>query len=101
MRTRRGEARRSRASAEGCGSHRQRRRHLVVGSQAILGSLAEEELPRAAWMSDEADPAFRNEVVGEEKADLVDGAIGELSQFHETYGYYAQGVDLTTAKLPN
>ncbi len=74
---------------------------LVVGSQAILGSLPEEELPSAAWMSDEADLAFRDEVVGEEKADLVDGAIGELSQFHETYGYYAQGVDLTTAKLPS
>src|SRR5207245_3909472 len=38
---------------------------------------------------------------GQQKADKVDGAIGELSQFHQTYSYYAQGVDLTTAKLPN
>jgi hypothetical protein len=34
------------------------------------------------------------------KSDRVDGAIGELSPFHEAYGYYAQGVSITTAKLP-
>jgi hypothetical protein len=31
---------------------------------------------------------------------LIDGAIGELSLFHETFGYYAHGVDETTATLP-
>jgi hypothetical protein len=36
----------------------------------------------------------------EELSDLIDGAIGEGSAFHETFGYYAQGVDSTTAKLP-
>ena len=36
----------------------------------------------------------------EEKSDLIDGAIGELSPFHHTYGYYAQGIDSTTALLP-
>src|SRR5437867_4296148 len=35
-----------------------------------------------------------------ERADLIDGSIGELSPFHETYGYYAQGVSETTAYLP-
>jgi len=30
----------------------------------------------------------------------VDGAIGELSPFHESFGYYAQGVSVTTAVLP-
>lgn len=35
-----------------------------------------------------------------DKADLIDGAIGELSTFHETFGYYAHGVDETTATLP-
>lgn len=34
------------------------------------------------------------------KSDQVDGAIGELSAFHETHGYYAQGVSVTTAILP-
>ena len=36
----------------------------------------------------------------EAKADQVDGAIGELSPFHETFGYYAQGVSVSTAVLP-
>ena len=35
-----------------------------------------------------------------EKSDLIDGAIGELSAFHQTFGYYAHGVDETTATLP-
>lgn len=35
------------------------------------------------------------------KADLVDGVLGEDSLFHETHGYYAQGVDPSTALLPD
>ena len=35
-----------------------------------------------------------------ELADLIDGAIGELSPFHERFGYYAQGVGPETAVLP-
>ena len=35
-----------------------------------------------------------------ERADLVDGSIGEGSFFHETFGYYAQGVGPATATLP-
>lgn len=31
---------------------------------------------------------------------MVEAAIGELSPFHDTFGYYAQGVDLTTSILP-
>jgi hypothetical protein len=50
-------------------------------------------------MSMEADVAFRSDIDAS-KADAVDGAIGELSQFHETYGYYAQGVEISTAVLP-
>lgn len=35
------------------------------------------------------------------KADLVDGAIGELSPFHELNGYYAEGLHVDTAVLPD
>jgi len=35
-----------------------------------------------------------------ERADLVDGSIGEGSFFHEQYGYFAQGVGDSTAVLP-
>lgn len=72
---------------------------LVIGSQAILASFPDHMLPPAAARSVEVDLAFFDDP-GEEKADLVDAAIGELSQFHETYGYYAQGVSVTTAVLP-
>ena len=36
-----------------------------------------------------------------ERADLIDGSIGELSMFHDTFGYYAQGVGEETATLPH
>lgn len=68
---------------------------VVVGSQSILGSL--DRPPAECVLSNEADIFPMN---SEGKADLIDGAIGEGSQFHETYGYYAQGVDSTTAVLP-
>ena len=65
---------------------------VVIGSQAILG-----QFPTAAddlLVSVEADLYPRQAV---SKSDLIDGAIGELSTFHETFGYYAHGVDDTTA----
>lgn len=74
---------------------------LVIGSQAILGSHSEEELPEEAWLSVEVDVAFMQESTTDPKWAAVDGAIGELSSFHETFSYYAQGTDLTTAKLPD
>lgn len=49
-------------------------------------------------MSMEADVYPRNHP---ERSELIDGAIGELSSFHETFGYYAQGVSPTTATLPD
>ena len=35
------------------------------------------------------------------KTDGVDGHLGEGSHFHETFGCYAQGCDVTTATLPD
>jgi hypothetical protein len=72
---------------------------LVIGSQAILGAYAEDRLPVEATTSIEADLAFFLDPDGS-KSDRVDGAIGELSRFHETFGYYAQGVSVSTAVLP-
>lgn len=37
----------------------------------------------------------------ESKSTLVDGTIGELSPFHETFGIYAHGVGERTARLPS
>lgn len=68
---------------------------VVVGSQAILG--ARPDAPVALLASMEADVfTFRDP----RDADLIDGSIGEGSPFHETFGYYAQGVWIDTAVLP-
>lgn len=68
---------------------------VVIGSQAILGSVAEP--PKAMLFSMEADvyplraPA---------KAEEIEGSLGDGSAFHGTYGYYAHGVGPETAKAP-
>ena len=36
-----------------------------------------------------------------ERADLIEGAIGHLSMFHDSFGYYADGVGPDTATMPN
>jgi hypothetical protein len=72
---------------------------LVIGSQSILGTSDESALPVEATRSMEADVAFRSDPDAS-KADRVDGAIGEGSDFHAMYAYYAQGVSVNTAVLP-
>ena len=68
---------------------------VVIGSQAILGQFP--DAPASMRVSAEADLFPLNHP---ERADLIDGSIGELSPFHDTFGYYAQGVAEATAQLP-
>jgi hypothetical protein len=70
---------------------------LVIGSQAIHASL--EDVPDASMRSVEVDIVALDDTDGS-KSDLVDGSIGEASLFHQTFGYYAQGVSMETAVLP-
>ena len=70
---------------------------LVIGSQAIHASV-DFVIPEAE-RSIEVDIASLSDHDGS-KADLIDGSIGELSMFQETFGYYAQGVTPKTAILP-
>ncbi len=74
---------------------------LVIGSQSILGTYNEYELPVESTYSEEADviPLF-DDAEGS-RSTQIDGAIGEWTQFHDTFGYYAQGVDRRTALLPD
>jgi hypothetical protein len=68
---------------------------VIVGSQALLAQFP--LAPAGLLGSMEADIYPRH------RPDLsiqIDGAIGERSLFHETFGYYAHGVDETTATLP-
>ena len=72
---------------------------LVIGSQAILATYDDVLLPPEATLSIEVDVAFWRDP-DDSKADEVDGSIGEYSPFHEAFGYYGQGVSVTTAVLP-
>lgn len=72
---------------------------LVIGSQALHASVTG-RLPPEALRSVEADVAALPSDRDGHLADLLDGAIGEASQFHETFGYYVQGVVASTAVLP-
>lgn len=69
---------------------------IVIGSQAILGQFP--DAPEPMRVSIEADLFPRNHP---ERSNVIDGSIGELSPFHETFGYYAQGVGEETALLPH
>ncbi len=72
-----------RASGEVTGQYE----FMIVGSQSILGSVP---FPAAVFtMSAEADIY---PLQAPELAEQIEGALGEGSRFHETYGYYAQGV---------
>ncbi|UCF90742.1 MAG: hypothetical protein JSW39_21015, partial [Desulfobacterales bacterium] len=67
----------------------------IIGSQAILGQFP--NAPDSLRRSVEADIYPKNKP---DLADLIDGSIGELSPFHETFGYYAHGVGAETVVLP-
>jgi len=68
---------------------------IVIGSQSILGAIP--NAPSSLRESMEADLYPRGDP---SLADLIDGAIGESSPFHERFGYYGQGVGPDTAVLP-
>ena len=72
---------------------------LVIGSQSILGSYPEGALPARATGSMEVDTAFFTDPDGA-KADDVDVNLGEFSEFHNEFGYYPQGVSVSTGVFP-
>ncbi|MDQ3756335.1 MAG: hypothetical protein M3394_00570 [Actinomycetota bacterium] len=71
---------------------------IVIGSQAVHGSMT--DLPDEAQRSMEVDVVPPDDPDGH-LADVIDGSIGEASMFHETFGYYSQGVSERTAILPD
>lgn len=68
---------------------------IVLGSQAILGPFP--DAPRVLRQSMEADLYPRNQP---DLSELIEGSLGELSPFHQTFGYHADGVSPKTATLP-
>lgn len=71
------------------------REFIVIGSQSVLG--AHPDAPPELRRSMDLDlyPKRRPDA-----SVVIDGAIGEGSRFHQTFGYYAHGVGPETAVLP-
>src|SRR5438094_609504 len=68
----------------------------IVGSQAILGAYP--DAPPELRRSMEVDIAPRNRP---ELEAVIEGSIGELSSFHQTFGFYVDGVDIAGIVLPS
>ena len=68
---------------------------VIISSQAILGQFPDAAAALVRSMEADLYPLSRPDL-----ADKVDGAIGEGSKFHQTHGYFAQGVGPETATLP-
>jgi hypothetical protein len=62
---------------------------VVVGSQSILGSFAENELPVEATMSTEIEilPLGKDDADTARLADVIEGVAGEWSPFEEQHGF--------------
>lgn len=68
---------------------------VVIGSQAILGSV--ENPPEDLIESMEADVYPLNDP---DKAEEIDAVLGDGSPFHGSFGFYAHGVGPETVKGP-
>lgn len=68
----------------------------VFGSQAILGQFP--DAPESLRQSSEADMAPVHAV---DMTDVIEANLGELSRFHEAFGFYVHGLSISAAVLPN
>jgi hypothetical protein len=76
---------------------------IIVGSQAILGSIREDLLPVATTLSREIDVLPIADTAEETAAlaDAIEGVAGEFSPFEDLHGFSIDGVDLETSALPD
>lgn len=68
---------------------------FVFGSQAILGEHPDAPPELRASIEVDVQPVNRPDEV-----EAIDGALGELSQFHTAHGFYVHGVSIESATLP-
>lgn len=68
---------------------------FIFGSQAILGEHPDAPPGLRASIEVDVQPVNRPKAI-----DAIDGALGELSVFHSTYGFYVHGVSIESATLP-
>jgi len=67
---------------------------IIIGSQSLHGKHPD--------VADQILTSFEVDLIASERIERTEwlNVIGVDSQFHETYGYYADAVDVTTATLP-
>lgn len=91
-------------AARSVAEHFKADRVVVIGSQAIL--LAWPDAPASLRRTPEIDlyPANRRQWEidhpGFEASEEISALFGEMSAFHNSFGFYLDGVDEQTAKLP-
>ena len=84
---------------------------IVIGSQAIHGQFPDITSQYIQSQKTKVNMQVYASLLGSMEADIfipkntektaiADALIGYMSNFHDTHGYYMDGVDKTTAKLP-
>jgi hypothetical protein len=70
------------------------RQFIIIGSQALHGKYPD--------VADQILTSFEVDLIASKRVERTEwlNVIGVDSQFHETYGYYADAVDIATATLP-
>ena len=70
------------------------RQFIIIGSQALHGKYPD--------VADQILTSFEVDLIASNRVERTEwlNVIGVDSQFHETYGYYADAVDVSTATLP-
>ncbi|MEA1929090.1 MAG: DUF6036 family nucleotidyltransferase [Candidatus Auribacterota bacterium] len=68
----------------------------IFGSQALLGQYP--DAPESLRVSIEVDVQPKNRP---DTVDAIDGALGELSLFHQSFGFYVHGLPISSATLPS
>jgi len=67
----------------------------IFGSQAILASNPDAPASLRASIEVDVQPLNKPEAI-----DIIDGVLGELSEFHAAFGFYVEGVSIDVAILP-
>jgi hypothetical protein len=75
---------------------------IVVGSQAILGTFTEDELPACATRSLEIDvlPIADDDAEIARLADAIEGIAGEFAPFEQLHGFSLDGVGASRNSVP-
>lgn len=76
------------------------RKILVLGSQAVHGSLPGVALPEITMVSEEADLAIVNDLSGDTPHE-IEAHFGMGSPYHQSFGVYADGIALSEVTLPD